>query len=720
MSIDIVTTNVPLKESPRADPPAGDVVSCETALACLFRLGAQNGVYAEIGAVQRRNLIDGDTVPVARLIELTGEFGLRAERAHFDWDSLRATPFSHPILLLLANNNVVVLMGMRRDGPEEAAVCDPLFRDGEPFFVPREKLEAVWQGDALVITPLPPSKADTAFGFSWFTSKLFAERILMRDIVVAALSMHLIALSVPIFFQLLVDKVIPNQALSTLYALSAGMGVLILFDAGFNYLRNYLLAFITRKLDHQVATSTIEHLLRLPIDYFHANPSGVVAYKLQEANNVRDFLASRLFNTVLDFLALFIYLPVLLIYSWRLTLIVLGAAVAAFVILAAMSRTFRRQLNEVNEIEGRRKAFLFEILNGMATIKTLALEPRSMLRWRLYTNEAASKNLSVNQTAAGARSVVTSLERGMSVGIGALGALFVLSDQMTVGALVAFNMMGLRMVQPLSGLGIDARLPAGRIVTEIAGSTDADCSRAVERPARPGGPRPYRIRRCHISLPELADAGNQGHVLRDRARTDHRYCRPQRLWQDDDHPADPGALSAAGRIGQYRRPGPEGARSRSSAHPDWRRPAGELFVPWHGAREHRNDQAHRVIGRGGACRPARRCARIHPATTTRLLDDARGERGQPVGWPAPAPGDRTCADPRPAGAGAGRGHELARPRERSHHPAAPRRNGARPDDRHHHAPTLFRGARRCDHRRRPRPCGAGRQARSPARQLPAL
>src|SRR5262249_30101649 len=153
-----------------------------------------------------------------------------------------------------------------------------------------------------------PDTADTAFGFSWFTNKLFAERSLMRDVVVAALTMHLIALSVPVFFQLLVDKVIPNQALSTLYALSVGVGTLILFDAGFNYLRNYLLAFITRKLDHQVATSMVEHLLRLPIHYFHANPSGVVAYRLQEANNVRDFLASRLFNTILDFLALIIYL----------------------------------------------------------------------------------------------------------------------------------------------------------------------------------------------------------------------------------------------------------------------------------------------------------------------------------------------------------------------------------------------------------------------------
>ena len=448
MTIEI-TADRPAKDPPRADARAADTVCCKTALACLFRLGAQNGVYTEVEAVRRRNLLDGDTVEVARLIELAGEFGMRAERTRLAWDSLRTTPFSHPIVLLLKNKNVVALLGMRRDGPEEAAVSDPLFRDGEPSFVMRAELERAWDGDALLLAPLPPSSADASFGFSWFTKKLFAERRLMRDVVAAALTMHLIALSVPIFFQLLVDKVIPNQAFSTLYALTAGVGVLILFDAGFNYLRNYLLAFITRRLDHQVATSTIEHLLRLPIDYFHSNPSGVVAYRLQEANNVRDFLASRLFNTVLDGLAIIIYLPVLLIYSWYLTLIVLAVAAAAFVTLAIMSRRFRRELNEVNLIEGRRKAFLFEILNGIATIKTLALEPSSMLRWRRYTDEAASKTLALDHTSARARSVVTSLERGMSVGIGALGALFVLSDHMTVGALVAFNMLGLRLVQPL-------------------------------------------------------------------------------------------------------------------------------------------------------------------------------------------------------------------------------------------------------------------------------
>ena len=425
------------------------IVSCETGLACFFRLGVQNGVYAEIGAVRRRALLDGDVIPISRLVALASEFGLRAEFRRLSWNDLETEPFSHPPMLLLENGNAVIVMGLRRGGPEEVAVSDPLYRDGEVFFLPRGDLEQAWQGLALIVTPLPPSKEDGSFGFSWFTSKLFAERRLMRDIVVAALAMHLIALSVPIFFQILVDKVVPNQAFSTLYTLTAGVGVLLLFDGAFNYLRNYLLAFVTRRLDHVVSTETIDHLLKLPIDYFHANPSGVTAFKLQEANNVRDFLASRLFNTLLDSLAVVIYLPVLLIYSWRLTLIVLVVSGVAFVALAIMAREFRLQLRDVNEIDGRRKAFLFEILNGIDTIKSMALEPRSALRWRRYTDEAAAKTLALDHTSARARSVIMTLERGMSVGIGAIGVLFVLNDQMTVGALIAFNMMGLRMAQPL-------------------------------------------------------------------------------------------------------------------------------------------------------------------------------------------------------------------------------------------------------------------------------
>ena len=428
---------------------APTTASAETALICLFKLGAQNGHFAEIGSVRRRHLLEGDTIELAKLTEVASEFGLEAKIAQLDWRALQKRRFTHPLLLILNNDNVITLMGVRTDGTEEAAISDPLFRDGTVFFLPRADLERSWSGRAIVITPLSSTDEQREFGFSWFTSKLFAQRRLMRDVVAGALVMNFLALSVPIFFQLLVDKVVPNQAYSTLYTITAGVGILVVLDGGFNYIRNYLLAFITRRLDNVVANETIGHLLKLPIHYFHANPSGVTAYKLQEANNVRDFLASRLFNTFLDLTGIIIFLPVLLLYSWQLTGIVFAFSIVAFLLLAMMSREFRSKLQDVNEIEGRRKAFLFEILNGIATIKTLALEPRSIVRWRREGEEASLRNLALDHTAARARAVISSLERGMSVAIGALGALFVLNDQLTVGALVAFNMMGLRLSQPL-------------------------------------------------------------------------------------------------------------------------------------------------------------------------------------------------------------------------------------------------------------------------------
>src|SRR5262249_35733620 len=156
------------------------------------------------------NIVDGPTVPVARLAALAGEFGLAATPVRLDWQALTTGTFAHPLILVLNNANAVVLMGVRRGGGEGLAVSDPLFRDGEVFFLERSEFERAWHGDALILAPLPPGREDAKFGFSWFTRKLFTERGLIRDVVVAALAMHLIALSVPIFFQILVDKVVPN------------------------------------------------------------------------------------------------------------------------------------------------------------------------------------------------------------------------------------------------------------------------------------------------------------------------------------------------------------------------------------------------------------------------------------------------------------------------------------------------------------------------------
>lgn len=137
-------------ETAGRQPPAaaaairGEIVTAarDTALACLFRLGIESGVAAEIGAVERRHLLEGvDRLPLPRLAALAPSFGFAAEHRRLDWAALLAGGFGHPVLLVLRNANVVILRGFRRSGTPEAVVSDPLHRDGEVFFLSRERLE---------------------------------------------------------------------------------------------------------------------------------------------------------------------------------------------------------------------------------------------------------------------------------------------------------------------------------------------------------------------------------------------------------------------------------------------------------------------------------------------------------------------------------------------------------------------------------------------------
>jgi hypothetical protein len=147
------------------------VASCDAAFSCLLQLGGKSGGN-QVGAVHCRNVVNGETLSISRLIELAGDLGLQAEHARLDWQRLQALGFGHPLLALLKDSNVVVLTGGGRGGVSEVAVWDPLNPFGEILFVPREDFERAWTGHALIITAPPSNRAGTSpsLDFCWFTS----------------------------------------------------------------------------------------------------------------------------------------------------------------------------------------------------------------------------------------------------------------------------------------------------------------------------------------------------------------------------------------------------------------------------------------------------------------------------------------------------------------------------------------------------------------------
>lgn len=424
-----------------------DHIATDPALQCLFRLGIRRGIYVEIEVFKQQHDLS-DHVDIARLVALAPNFGVTLALCDLGLSDLQAGGFREAVMLALNNGNTVLVTGVERSAQKRFAIVDPLASEHEAILVDQNQLESKWSGTTLLASPLPPVESRSV-GFGWFMAKIFAEKRALRDIVIAAVAIHFLALAVPIFFQILIDRVVPNGAFATLYVLAGGVTIAVLFDAIFNFGRNYLLAHLQRKVDFIISCETVEHLLSLPMDYFNETPAGVVAYTVQEATNVREFLTGRLFNTILDLLGIFIFLPLLFLYSWQLLVLVIMFSLISFVVLGFLSRSYRREVQTLTVVEGQRKGLMVELTHGISTIKTLALESHCNDKWRRASYAAADCGLRIARTAANARALLGSLEKMLMVAIGAFGAVLVFDNHITVGALVAFNMISARVSTPL-------------------------------------------------------------------------------------------------------------------------------------------------------------------------------------------------------------------------------------------------------------------------------
>ncbi len=424
----------------------------ETALQCLVSIARHHGIDLSVEHLRHTYAVGDVPIPRGLLLRMAKEAGLRARFARLTGDALMCLGEAYPALAQLTNDNwvVVTAAGKNPAGEEAVQVFDPLAEQPAPLVVPKAVLCAKWRGEVMLVKrsrALP----DTArpFGFRWFIPELLRQRRLFADVTVVAILLYALGLVVPIFFQLVIDKVLVHESFTTLYVLTAGVAIALTFDAMFTFLRRYLLLYATNKIDIRVATRTFGHLLGLPISFFEQIAAGVLVKHMQQASRIREFLTGRLFLTALDAVSLVVFLPVLFLYSAKLTFLVLGFAASIGIVIALLVGPFRRRLYSLYQAEAARQGLLVETVHGMRTVKSLAIEPLQKRVWDDRSAQSVSMRFRVEKISAAAQSVTGLLEKLMSVGIIGFGALDVFYGTMTVGALVAFNMLAGRVSGPL-------------------------------------------------------------------------------------------------------------------------------------------------------------------------------------------------------------------------------------------------------------------------------
>jgi ATP-binding cassette subfamily B protein len=430
-----------------------------SALFGLTAVGRHHHIPLDIRRLLHDYAVGESDVSVRQLIEIAAENQLKAKQVKLKWQDLSRMGQAFPFLGFKKDGTTHVICGIRQleeDNPESAEVVlvDPAFQaeypDQQFQFLKRAEFEEISAGRALLVKRVYKlADEEQPFGLRWFIPEFLKLKGLFGQIAMAVLMINAIALITPLFFQIVVDKVLVNNTYQTLNVLGIGIVFAILFNAGLEYLRNYLLLFATNKIDISTATKTFKRLMRLPIEFFERVPSGVLLKHMQQTEKIRGFLSGNLFFTVLEIFSLVVFIPFLLLYSVELTLVVLGFSLLMALVIACLIRPFQTRLNELYQAEGKRQSMLVESIHGIRTVKSLAIEPVEEKAWNDSTAYAIKSYFKVGKISMTARTISQALEMLMTVSVIWLGALLVFQHEISIGALIAFQMLAGRVTGPL-------------------------------------------------------------------------------------------------------------------------------------------------------------------------------------------------------------------------------------------------------------------------------
>ena len=289
-----------------------------------------------------------------------------------------------------------------------------------------------------------------AFGFRWFIPELIKHKTLWRDVLLASLFIQLVGLATPLFTQVIIDKVIVHQTNSTLIVLGVALIMFMLFTSGMTWLRQYLVLHTGNRIDAVLGSQVFRHLLRLPLPYFEQRPTGTLVARLHGVETIREFVSGAAVTLILDCPFLLIFLAVMFAYSWQLSLIAVGLLGTIALLSALVAPLFRDKLNHQFMLGARNQSFLTEYVSGIATVKSLQMEPDIDKKYGDYLAQYLAAGFSTKQIGNTYNVIANGLEQVMTLSILIVGALLVMrNDGFTVGMLVAFQMFAGRMSQPL-------------------------------------------------------------------------------------------------------------------------------------------------------------------------------------------------------------------------------------------------------------------------------
>ena len=308
----------------------------------------------------------------------------------------------------------------------------------------------LWSGRMVLITKrawLP--RLTDKFDISWFIPAIIKHKRILGQVLVASFFIQLFALITPLFFQVVIDKVLAHQGLSTLDVLCFGLLVISLFDVVLNGLRNYVFSHTTNRVDVTLGAQLFKHLVHLPLSYFQTRQTGTTVARVHELNTIREFITSSALTLVIDLGFTLVFFVVLWYYSPTLTWIVLASLPFYLVLSIWVTPILRQRLDEKFQRGAANQAFLVESVSSVETLKAMAVEPQMQGKWEEQLAAYVRASFKASNLSNIANQGAGFISKVVSVLILWLGATLVIAGALSVGQLIAFNMIAGRVSAPI-------------------------------------------------------------------------------------------------------------------------------------------------------------------------------------------------------------------------------------------------------------------------------
>lgn len=313
-----------------------------------------------------------------------------------------------------------------------------------------EDFDTLWSGRMLLMT----TRASVAgqarkFDVTWFIPAIVRYRHLLRDVIVASFFLQIFALVTPLFFQVVVDKVLVHKGLTTLDVLVFGLITVSIFEVVIGGLRTYIFNHTTNRVDVELGSKLFRHLLALPLAYFESRRVGDSVARVRELENIRNFLTSSTVTLLIDLLFTFVFLGVMYLYSPTLLIIVLVSLPFYVIISAVITPPLKARLDEKFKRGAENQAYLVESVTGVETLKAMAVEPQMQQRWEKQLAGYVSSSFKANMLGNWGSQSVQLVNKITTALLLFIGAKLVMAGELTVGQLVAFNMLAGRVSMPV-------------------------------------------------------------------------------------------------------------------------------------------------------------------------------------------------------------------------------------------------------------------------------